>query len=294
MNGFLIVDKSAGISSYDVIRKLKRLATFTKIGYIGTLDRNARGVLPVAVNEGVKLIPFFENQVKTYRANILLGITTDTLDVEGKVLTTTTPDVFDEEVIRNLLEKYRGKITQEVPAFSSKKIHRKPMYKLARKGIAMEPAQKGVEIYDIRLLDYSHPHLELEVVCSKGTYIRALAHDFGGTLGCGATLFSLKRTRHGEFTEEMSVKIDDFQSKEDILKYLISPENVLKSFKETLVEEALERFLQNGMPIPLLGSTREWKNGETTKLLNKKGVLIGIGMTDLASKTIKIKRLIHN
>ena len=119
MNGFLIVDKSAGISSYDVIRKLKRLATFTKIGYIGTLDRNATGVLPVAVNEGVKLIPFFENQVKTYRANILLGITTDTLDVEGKVLTTTTPDVFDEEVIRNLLEKYRGKITQEVPGKSS-------------------------------------------------------------------------------------------------------------------------------------------------------------------------------
>jgi tRNA pseudouridine55 synthase len=294
MNGFLIVDKSTGMSSYDVIRRLKRLATFTKIGYIGTLDRNATGVLPVAINEGVKLIPFFENQIKAYRAKILLGITTDTFDIEGKVLTTTSPDSFDKEVIEGLLERYRGKITQQVPVFSSKKIHRKPMYKLARKGIAIEPTQKEVEIYDIKLIDYSHPHVDIEVVCSKGTYIRALAHDFGSLLGCGATLFSLKRTRHGEFTEEMSVKIEGFDSKEDVLNYLISPENVLKSFKETLVEEALERFLKNGMPIPLLGSTREWKNGETTKLLNKKGVLIGIGMTDLASKTIKIKRLIHN
>ena len=109
MNGFLIADKSAGISSYDVIRRLKRLATFTKIGYIGTLDRNATGVLPVAMNEGVKLIPFFENQVKTYRANILLGITTDTLDVEGKVLTTATPDAFDEEVVKKPFREIQRK-----------------------------------------------------------------------------------------------------------------------------------------------------------------------------------------
>ncbi len=294
MNGFLIVNKSAGMSSYDVIRKLKKLAAFTKIGYIGTLDRNATGVLPVAINEGVKLIPFFENQVKAYKAKILLGVTTDTFDIEGKELSRTTPDPFDRSIIEEHLEKYRGKITQQVPVYSSKKVHRKPMYKLARKGIAVDPAQKEVEIYDIKLVYYLHPHVDVEVTCSKGTYIRSLAHDFGGALGCGATLFSLKRTRHGEFTEEMSVRIEDFNSKEDILKYLISPENVLKSFKETLVEEALERFLQNGMPIPLLGNTKEWKNGETTKLLNKRGALIGIGMTDLASKTIKIKRLIHN
>lgn len=294
MNGFLIVDKSAGMSSYDVIRKLKKLAAFTKIGYIGTLDRNATGVLPVAINEGVKLIPFFENQIKVYRAKILLGITTDTLDIEGKEISRTSPDPFDKPIIEENLEKYRGRITQQVPIYSSKKVHRKPMYKLARKGIAVEPVQKEVEIFDIKLLDYSHPYVDVEVTCSKGTYIRALAHDFGAVLGCGATLFSLKRTRHGEFTGEMSIRIEDFHNSEDVLKYLISPENVLKSFKETLVEEALERFLQNGMPIPLLGSTREWKNGETTKLLSKRGVLIGIGMTDLASKTIKIKRLLHN
>jgi tRNA pseudouridine55 synthase len=294
MNGFLIVNKSTGMSSYDVIRRLKRLSPFQKIGYIGTLDRNATGVLPVAINEGVKLIPFFENEIKAYRANFLLGVTTDTFDIEGRVLTTVTPDKFDKETMENLLSRFKGKITQQVPVYSSKKIHRKPMYKLARKGIAIDPHQKEVEIFSIELLDYSHPHMDIEVVCSKGTYIRALANDLGGMLGCGATLFSLKRTRHGEFTQNMSTDIESFNSREDILNSLISLENVLKSFNEILVVEALERFMKNGMPIPLLGNTREWKDGETTKLLNKKGILIGIGMTDLASKTIKIKRLINN
>ncbi|MCX5804840.1 MAG: tRNA pseudouridine(55) synthase TruB [Proteobacteria bacterium] len=294
MNGFLIVNKDVGMSSYDVIRKLKSLSPFQKIGYIGTLDRNATGVLPVAINEGVKLIPFFENEVKAYRAKLLLGVTTDTLDIEGRVLTTTTPDKFEKETIESLLGRFKGKITQQIPIYSSKKIHRKPMYKLARKGIAMDPHQKEVEIFSIELLDYSHPYIDIDVVCSKGTYIRALANDLGGMLGCGATLFSLKRTRHGEFTHDMSTDIESFNSKEDILNSLISLENVLKSFNEILVMDALERFMKNGMPIPLLGNAREWRDGETTKLLNKKGILIGIGMTDLTSKTIKIKRLINH
>jgi tRNA pseudouridine55 synthase len=294
MNGFLIVNKNAGMSSYDVIRKLKKLSPFQKIGYIGTLDRNATGVLPVAINEGVKLIPFFEDEIKAYRAKILLGVTTDTLDIEGKVLTNVTPEKFEKETIESLLGRFKGKITQQVPIYSSKKIHRKPMYKLARKGIAMDPHEKEVEIFSIELLDYSHPHIDIEVVCSKGTYIRALANDLGGLLGCGATLFSLKRTRHGEFTQEMSTDIESLNSKEDILNSLISLENVLKSFNEILVMDALERFMKNGMPIPLLGNAREWRDGETTKLLNKKGILIGIGMTDLTSKTIKIKRLINH
>jgi tRNA pseudouridine55 synthase len=294
MNGFLIINKSTGMSSYDVIRKLKRLSPFQKIGYIGTLDRNATGVLPVAINEGVKLIPFFENEIKAYRAKLLLGVTTDTFDIEGRVLTTVTPDNFEKETIEALLGRFKGKITQQVPIYSSKKIHRKPMYKLARKGIAIDPQQKEVEIFSIELLDYTHPHIDIEVVCSKGTYIRALANDLGGMLGCGATLFSLRRTRHGEFTEEMSTDIESFNSKEDILNSLISLENVLKSFNEIMVLEGLERFMKNGMPIPLLDKAREWKDGETTKLLNKKGILIGIGKTDITSKTIKIKRLINN
>lgn len=294
MNGFLIVDKQTGMSSYDVIRRLKKISSFKKIGYIGTLDRNATGVLPVAINEGVKLIPFFEDGEKAYRAKILLGVTTDTYDIAGNILTETNTETYECSNIQNILNRYKGKITQQVPLYSSKKVHRKPLYKLVRQGIPVEAPEKEVEIFSIKLVDYSHPYVDIYVTCSKGTYIRSLANDLGLALGCGATLYALKRTLHGEFSDQMSVNIEDIKSKDDILNCLISLENVLKSFRDIIVEEALERFLKNGMPVPLLGNTRDWSNGQYIKMLNRRGHLIGIGVVDTDSKTIKIKRLIKN
>jgi len=293
VNGFLVIEKNAGMTSYDVIRRLKKLYPFNKIGYIGTLDRNATGILPVAFNDGVKLIPFLENSEKTYRAKFLLGITTDTLDIEGKVLSHVETKEFDRAYLEKKLSTFKGKITQQIPAYSSKKVNRKPLYKLARKGIAIEPQLKEVEIFDITLLDYAHPYLDLEVTCSKGTYIRALSQQFGTELGCGSTLYALKRTRHGEFTEDMAVNIEHFKIEQDVVHYAMSLENILKSLRETVVETALEKFLKHGMPIPLMGNSKEWQHGEYTKLLNKKGNLLGIGMADTFSKTIKIKRLIN-
>ncbi len=294
MNGFLIIDKDSGISSYDVIRKLKRIRQFKKIGYIGTLDRNATGILPVALNEAVKLIPFLENGQKAYRATILLGTTTDTLDIEGKVLSTVETDPFDTAILKDLLKKFEGKITQQIPVYSSKKVNKKPLYKWAREGVAIEPPTKEVEIFGIDFLEYKHPYLTIDVACSKGTYIRALAQDFGAGLGCGATLYALKRTKHGEFTEDMCISLKDINVEQDLVNGLISLENVLKYLKETVVEAPLEKFLKQGMPVPLLGNSKEWMHGETTRLFSKKGVLIGIGTADTLSKTIKIKRLINN
>jgi len=294
MNGFLIIDKKAGMSSYDVIRRLKRLDRFKKIGYIGTLDRNATGILPVALNEGVKLIPFLENVEKAYRAKFLLGLSTDTFDIEGKVTSEAYVGEFDKGLIESVLNGFKGKIVQRIPVYSSKKVNRKPLYKWARQGVDVEPPEKQVEIFAIELLGYRHPYVELEVTCSKGTYIRALANDFGTKLGCGATLYSLKRTRHGEFTEDMGIDIDYFKFQQDLVSYLLSLENVLQSIREIVVETALERFLKNGMPIPLAGNSKEWKNGESARLVSKQGALIGIGSADLVSRTIKIKRLINN
>ncbi len=293
MNGFLVIEKNVGMTSYDVIRRLKKLHSFKKIGYIGTLDRNATGILPVAINDGVKIIPFLESGEKAYRAKFLLGMTTDTLDIEGKVLSQVETEEYDRTRLEDLLGRFKGKITQQIPVYSSKKIHRKPLYKFARKGIEVEPQQKEVEIFDIVLLDYTHPYMDVEVTCSKGTYIRALAQAFGAELGCGATLYSLKRTRHGEFTEDMATNIEHFKMEQDVINYLMPIERVTKHLRETTVEPALEKFLKHGMPIPLLGNSREWTNGEPIRLLNKKGGLIGIGMADTFSKTIKIKRLIN-
>ncbi len=293
MNGFLIVDKRAGMTSYDVIRRLKKFDRYNKIGYIGTLDRNATGVLPVAINEGVKLIPFLENGMKMYRARFLLGVTTNTLDIEGEILTQKEVEPLERGLLEGVFHKFVGKISQTVPMYSSKKVNRKPLYKLARKGIAVEPIVKEVEIYAIEILDYSHPHVDVSVACSKGTYIRALANDVGNELGCGATLFTLKRTRHGDFGEDMAVDIESFKSKEDVLTYLIAPEKVVQSFRETIVETALERFLRHGMPVPLQGNPRDWKHGEVTKLMGRGGNLLGIGVVDAPTKTIRIKRLIN-
>lgn len=293
MNGFLIIDKKAEMSSYDVIRRLKRLRKFKKIGYIGTLDRNATGILPVAVNEGVKLIPFLENVEKEYRAKFLLGVTTETQDIEGKVLSETPTEPFDRQVIEDILKGYLGKITQRVPVYSSKKVNRKPLYKWARSGVAVEPPVKEVEIFNITLLDYTHPYADVQVACSKGTYIRALASDLGEKLGCGATLFTLKRTKQGDFTENMGIDIDYFKIEQDLLNYLLPLEKVLQSSRGMIVETTLERFLRHGMPVPITGNAKDWRHGEVARLFSKEGKLIGIGMADLGSKTIKIKRLIN-
>jgi tRNA pseudouridine55 synthase len=294
MDGFLIIDKSPGMTSYDVIKRLKKLHPFKKIGYIGTLDRNATGVLPVALNEGVKLIPFLENGEKRYVARFVLGITTDTLDMDGTRLSEVEPPVFERAAVEEALSRFKGKITQKVPLYSSKKVEGKPLYKWIRQGLTIEPPRKEVEVYGLTVLDYVHPYVDMEISCSKGTYIRVIAHDFGAALGCGAALHSLKRTQHGEFGLNRSVALDSLKANQDVVNYMIAMEDVLQTLRGLTIEPVLEKFLKNGMPVPLLGGARDWKQGELAKLMNKDGMLLGIGRVDTDSKTIRMKRLIHS
>jgi len=294
MDGFLIIDKSSGMTSYDVIKRLKRLHPFRKIGYIGTLDRNATGILPVALNEGVKLIPFLENGEKRYVARFVLGIVTDTLDMEGTIVSEVAPPVYERAVLEKELFRFKGKITQKIPVYSSKKVEGKPLYKWARQGIPIDPPHKEVEVYDLRFLDYVHPYVDVDISCSKGTYIRAIAHDFGAALGCGAALHTLKRTRHGEFRINKSVVLDYLKVKQDVVDYMITLENVLETFKGIVIEPVLEKFLKSGMPVPLLGGSRDWMHGELAKLVSKEGMLLGIGTVDTNSRSIRMKRLINS
>jgi tRNA pseudouridine55 synthase len=294
MDGFLIIDKSSGIASYHVIKRLKAIYPFKKIGYIGTLDRNATGILPVALNEGVKLIPFLENGDKTYIARFLLGVTTDTFDLEGTTVSQVEPPQYDARTIQETLLTFKGKIRQKVPVYSSKKIDGKPLYKWVRQGIVMDTPFKEVEVHDITSIDYVHPYVDAEITCSKGTYIRVIAHDLGKLLGCGAALHSLKRSRHGEFTLEMSTPIDALKTEQDVVKYTLSLRDVLKRLREVMVDSNLERFLKNGMPVPVLEGSRDLKNGEFAKLVTANGALIGIGKVDAPTRTIRIKRLINS
>lgn len=294
INGFLIIDKSPGMTSYDAIKRLKRLHAFKKIGYIGTLDRNATGILPVAMDEGVKLIPFLENGEKRYVAKFVLGITTDTFDMEGTVLSDTQPPAFEREVVEEALSRFKGKITQKIPVYSSKKVEGKPLYKWVRQGVSIDPPNKEVEVYGITFLDYVHPYVDAEISCSKGTYIRVIAQDLGASLGCGAALHTLKRTRHGEFDVHRCVSLDSLKAKQDIVKYMIPLEEVMQAVRGVAIEPVLEKFLKNGMPVPLLSGSRDWKQGELARIMNRDGALLGIGCVDTDSKSIRMKRLINS
>jgi len=224
----------------------------------------------------------------------LLGVITDTFDIEGKVISEKIVAEYKKEEIEAALKGFVGDIIQKVPIFSSKKMQRKPLYKLARKGIQVDPPEKNVSIYNILLKDYSHPYVDIEVTCSKGTYIRSLANDFGNILGCGATLFSLKRTKHGEFTYEMSKNIDDIKNESDLKNSLIPLEDILPHMNKVTIDNRLERFLKQGMPVPILSNAGIKRNDEYVKLFNVRGEFIAIGLTDIKTNTIKVKRLINN
>ena len=293
MDGFLIIDKSQGMTSYTVIRRLKKIYPFKKIGYIGTLDRNATGILPVGLNEGVKLIPFLESGEKKYAATFILGVTSETFDMDGKIISETTPPTFDRNLLEDTLMTFKGRITQKVPLYSSKKVEGKPLYKWAHKGRSIEPPEKEVEVFDITFVEYDHPYVKAEITCSKGTYIRVIANDFGALLGCGAALYALKRTQHGAFTLEKSTTVEGLKIEQDVVNYMISLEDVLESLRAVTIDPAAERFLKNGLPVPLFGNWKDWKNGELVKVLKKSGTLLGVGSIDIAAKAVRIKRLIN-
>ncbi len=136
--------------------------------------------------------------------------------------------------------------------------------------------------------------MDAEISCSKGTYIRVIAQDLGASLGCGAALHTLKRTRHGEFDISRCVSLDSLKAKQDIVKYMIPLEEVMQAVRGVAIEPVLEKFLKNGMPVPLLSGSRDWKQGELARIMNRDGALLGIGCVDTDSKSIRMKRLINS
>jgi tRNA pseudouridine55 synthase len=212
-NGIVVIDKPAGITSYDVVRKLKRVLPGVKIGYLGTLDPLATGVLPLLLGEGTKLAPFLETGHKVYDAALHLGVVTDTQDREGQVLQSVDVAACDlsPQKIEEVIQRFRGRIMQLPPMYSALKQKGEPLYKLARRGEEAERALREVEIYELQVTRIDPPALHLHIECSKGTYIRTVAHDIGGELGCGAHLAALRRTRSGPFSLEDALPLEDIE-----------------------------------------------------------------------------------
>lgn len=208
IHGFVVIDKPAGITSHDVVSRVRRILGTRKVGHTGTLDPFATGVLPVAVNDGTKVIPFLDEGTKCYKALLRLGVATDTLDMTGRVLTKRDFRHVDRKALDKVLSSFNGIISQLPPMYSAIKQNGQPLYKLARQGQEVERKPRQVEISEIEVLDFAPPLVSLRVSCSRGTYVRSLADDIGQDLGCGAALQELRRTCSGPFAIEGSCTLD--------------------------------------------------------------------------------------
>lgn len=238
-NGIIIVDKESGISSYDVIRKLKKILGTSKIGHTGTLDPLAEGVMVVCVEKTTKLAEKIEAQEKTYIAEMTLGFSTDTYDTEGIVINKSEKYSVTEKDLEGVFSKYSGKVQQIPPMYSAIKKDGKKLYELARKGIEIERAPRAVNIEYIKLLSFCDNKVIFETKVSKGTYIRTLINDIGNELGCYAVMSGLKRTGVGEYSIKNSYKICDIEmmAKADDYSFFIRVEEIFKKCPEYLIKD---------------------------------------------------------
>ncbi len=285
MDGVLIIDKPPGMTSYDVIRNVKRLLGMKKVGHAGTLDPLATGVLIICVNEATKITRFFSNDDKDYRATMLLGVRTDTLDTDGTVTDRCKPCLQERE-IRDAVDSFVGRIEQRAPKYSAVKFNGRPLYKWARRGIDIEPPLRKVDIYNIQVEDIKFPYVTFSVSCSKGTYIRSLCDDMGNRLGCGACLSGLRRTRSGRFTEEDAVSLEDFTGGENaggLEKKLIPLVDALSGICDIEVDQDTADRIRKGYQ-PDYGMLREKdiclpERGTLVKFVTRDRVLIAVAET---------------
>ena len=226
MDGFLNINKPPGITSYDVIRQIKKIPGFkAKIGHTGTLDPLASGVLVICIGSATKKANRFLAMKKEYLATMLLGITTDTDDIQGRIIETKKlqQNIFNENLIRTTIQAFNGEIQQIPPCVSALRKNGVRLYKLYRQGCSITPEPRRVFIYEIEVQKIEIPMIVFRVVCSRGTYIRALCRDIGKKLGCGATQQALIRTKLGMFNIEESITIEQLKN-DGITKYLIPPD----------------------------------------------------------------------
>ena len=266
MDGILVVDKPAGITSHDVVDRLRRLTGIDKVGHLGTLDPIATGVLPVALGRATRLAQFFLHRDKTYEGVIRFGFATDTYDREGTRTTDEKPFGGNlEEAIRSLT----GSLDQIPPPYSAKKIGGVASDKLARRNQAVGMAPSKVEVERFEVVALNPPLMTFRVVCSPGTYIRSLAHDLGQLLGCGAHLTALRRTRSGDFRIQDAVGLDKLSAKN-----IIPLDRLLPGMPRIEVSGLEETKVVHGNEI------RGVADGQFARIFNKKGEFLAVAFVE--------------
>ena len=245
MNGIVIIDKPQGWTSQDVTARLRRVFNTKRIGHGGTLDPMATGVLPVFVGRATRGVEFFEHAEKTYETVLRLGITTDTEDITGTVLTQQEVSVTDAQ-LNKTLQQFRGEILQVPPMYSALKVNGQKLCDLARKGKEVERKPRPITIHELTLLGVEDEGIRLRVRCSKGTYIRTLCKDIGEKLGCGGCMAALRRVSAGEYTIEESVPLEVLLESEAPEGYLRQVDTMFRNYPAVTLTANQEKRCRNG------------------------------------------------
>ena len=271
-----MLDKPRGWTSHDAVDAARRWLGTRRVGHLGTLDPLATGVLPLAVREATKLAPFLQGGEKSYAGTIRLGEETDTLDAEGRTLRRHAGPLPGEAELLAALGRFAGEILQVPPMFSAVKHHGVPLHRLARQGKVVEREPKRVRIDRLSLRKYAEPDLDFEIDCSAGTYVRALAHDLGQALGCGAHLLGLRRTRSGPFAIEQALgegRLSQAAERGEIEQLLVPPVNALGLAALRLSADEAARVRHGG---ELVGPEPPLVPGSRLAALDPSGELVAI------------------
>ncbi len=275
MNGLLIVDKSAGMTSHDVVSCLRRATGESSIGHLGTLDPMATGVLPMLLGKYTRLAQFFGGMEKTYTGTIRFGFSTDTYDATGKPTTEARAVALTLKEVRSEAAHFHGDMEQTPPVFSAKKIGGKPAYKLARAGTAVAMKPTRIQIGQFEILNLAGDTAEFLMTVSAGGYVRSVAHDLGQRLGCGAHLATLRRTAAGPFVVEQALTLDavaELARAGTLEEAMPHPRRMLPELPCVSADEATAGRMRNGMAVNL----PEYSQSSLVKVFAGQRTLIGV------------------
>jgi tRNA pseudouridine55 synthase len=279
INGVLLLDKPEGMTSNKALQEIKFLYKAAKAGHTGSLDPLATGLLPICLGEATKLSAFLLDADKHYRVKVKLGETTTTADAEGEVVERADPSGVSEENIRAVLAEFQGEQQQLPPMYSAVKHQGERLYKLARQGIEVEREPRTIQIYALDLLGFELPEFEMDVHCSKGTYVRTLAEDIGKRLGCGAYVSGLRRTGVGPYGDDAMLTLEQVQAAfgerrfEEMDNWLLPLESALSNWPEVALTADAAFYMKQGQAVQVPNApTSGW-----VRLYANKTEFLGVG-----------------
>ena len=278
-DGIFNVDKAGGITSMEVVRRIKRLCSQRHVGHGGTLDPEATGVLPICLGQATRLMQFLVDSEKEYLATIRMGITTDTYDTQGRIVDEQDPSSVTPESLEAALVSLRGTIQQTPPMYSALKHQGRRLHQLARAGIEVERAPRTVEVIRLDLAQWKPPVATFHIRCSRGVYIRSLAHDLGQLLGCGAHLAQLQRLRTGPFHVDQAVPMERLQEalQHDSWPSLFyAPDHVVLHLSAVLINTAEERRIRSGQAVSLSPRTHYAQHMEARRAYSADGRFVAL------------------